>query len=62
MDKRKMDSKVEGDLLLKMAKERGYVKSQCRLPGAVVMALMNSGENPCDRCNHFDCKNVPKEV
>ena len=49
--------KKETDHLLEIAKQQGYVKSKCRLPGQIVMALINDSQNPCDGCNHFDCKN-----
>lgn len=44
------------DFLLKIAKDQGYVKRQCRLNGELVMILVNDGKNPCDGCNIFECK------
>ena len=55
------DKKDAGeDALLKIAKERGYTKQGCSLPGALIMALMHEGECPCDRCNVSTCKDFPK--
>lgn len=44
-------NKETGDALLKVAKNRGYVKAQCSLPGGIVMALINEDKNPCEGCN-----------
>lgn len=47
----------EEDILKKIAVEQGYVKNTCKLPGDLIMALINSGKNPCDGCNIKDkCK------
>ena len=42
----------ENDVLLEMAINQGYVSKKCKLPGGLVMALQNSGEDPCAGCNH----------
>lgn len=42
---------VSQDLILKKAKEQGYVPEGCYMDGELVMALVNSGYNPCDGCN-----------
>ena len=39
------------DHLLEMAIMQGYVPKTCTLNGGLVMALMNSGEDPCSGCN-----------
>ena len=31
--------------------ERGYISEHCELPGTLLAALLNSGENPCKSCN-----------
>jgi hypothetical protein len=41
----------DDDFLLKMAKGQGYVPQGCLLGGQIVMALINSGDNPCKGCN-----------
>jgi hypothetical protein len=38
------------DMLLGIAKMQGYVPKTCLLGGAVVMAEINSGQNPCWGC------------
>ena len=53
--------KKEKDAMLKLVKEQGYVKEECRLPGMVVFLLVKEGKNPCDGCNHFDCKDKKEE-
>lgn len=45
------DKADEDDLLLKMAKDQGYVPQDCLLGGQLVMASINSGKNPCNGCN-----------
>lgn len=50
---------MEKDILREMAINQGYVKQTCQLPGALVMALINSGETPCAGCN---IKNMCKET
>ncbi len=54
VDKNEVDHEV--DHLLNLAKKQGYIKENCTLPGQLVMALVNSGENPCDGCNISTCK------
>lgn len=45
------------DILKNLAINQGYVKENCKMPGTMIMALINSGENPCDGCNAKDmCK------
>lgn len=39
-----------GDSQLGMAKMQGYVPQGCLLGGAIVMALVNEGNNPCWGC------------
>lgn len=44
--------KPQKDIQLQMAIQQGYVPLKCSLDGRLVMALINSGENPCDGCNN----------
>ena len=32
--------------------DQGYVPKDCRLPGIMIWALINRGEDPCAGCNH----------
>lgn len=38
------------DHLLNMAKMQGYVPNTCLLNGQLVMAHVNEGKDPCNRC------------
>ena len=51
------------DMMLEMAKQQGYVPLKCILPGAIVMGLINKGENPCWGCNQDRsvCEGQPKK-
>ena len=52
--KTKMTTKpidTKKDSLLQMAISQGYVQKGCYLAGGLIMALVNSGQNPCDECN-----------
>ena len=58
---------VDGNLsgsrgLLQMAIRQGYVPSSCTLNGKLVMALINSGEDPYKGCNmdRTKCGGRPK--
>ena len=46
------------DVLLEMAKGQGYVPQGCLLGGQLVMALVNSGDDPCKgcRCERSKCQ------
>lgn len=44
------------DMLLEMAKNQGYVKLNCKLPGQLVMALVSSEGSACKGCNHTGCE------
>ena len=59
-DKKKAPEK---DIILKLAKEQGYVPDGCLLGGGVVMGLINKGENPCKgcNCNRSICKSKYKD-
>lgn len=46
-DKAEADPK---DILLRMAKDQGYVSPNCLLNGSLVMAIINLGDDPCDGC------------
>jgi len=50
------------DTLLQMAISQGYVPPKCNLAGELVMALVNSGEDPCAECNadRNKCGGKPK--
>ena len=52
------------DIHLEMAKGQGYVPKTCLLGGQLVMALVNSGENPCTGCNcpREKCHGRPKRA
>ena len=52
------------DIQLQMAINQGYVPPKCNLAGGLVMALMNSGEDPCAGCNanREKCGGRPHEV
>ena len=42
---------LKNDSMLEMAIQQGYVPKECQLASGLVMALVNSGKNPCDGCN-----------
>ncbi len=42
---------VKIDILRKMAIQQGYVQSECKLNGELIMAFVNDGKNPCHGCN-----------
>lgn len=52
------------DPLLQMAIQQGYVPPKCNLAGGLVMALVNSGDNPCAECNadRKRCEGRPKKI
>ena len=54
---------VKEDPLLQLAISRGYVPPKCNLAGGLIMALMNSGEDPCAGCNadRKKCGGRPKK-
>ena len=39
------------DIMRKLAIGQGYVPADCTLDGMLVMALVNSSEDPCVGCN-----------
>lgn len=45
------EGKPRLDAPLQMAVMQGYVSEKCSLDGGLVMALVNSGKDPCDGCN-----------
>lgn len=47
------NGKPKNDFQLEMAINQGYVPPKCLLLGGLVMALINSGEDPCKGC-HMD--------
>jgi hypothetical protein len=47
--------KNKDDGLLKLAKQQGYVKPNCKLPGQLVMCLIKSEGSACKGCNHTGC-------
>lgn len=51
------------DMQLGMAKMQGYVPETCLLGGAIVMAEVTDGENPCWGCEgpRNKCKGKPKQ-
>lgn len=58
-----VDKQKPKDFLLEMAKSQGYIPVGCSLDGSLVMALVNSGENPCHGCNgdRIICKGQSKK-
>ena len=49
MDIKPKDTKK--DMLLQMAIQQEYVPPKCNLAGGLIMALQNSGQDPCAECN-----------
>ena len=39
-------------LMKEIVIKQGYVPKECLLVGELVMALVNSGKDPCDGCNY----------
>lgn len=42
---------TEKDGMREMCIQQGYVPVKCKLPGLLIFALINKGENPCHGCN-----------
>ena len=38
------------DVLLKVFKDEGIVKTECKIPGAEVLEKIRRGANPCEEC------------
>jgi|GEM_PF-5049436 len=49
------------DYLLRMAIGQGHVAKDCLLGGAVIIGLVNDGQNPCHGCSYSKCNNVMKQ-
>lgn len=46
-----MDEAPESDVMLRLAKQQGYVPNGCLLAGRIVMGLVNEGKDPCKGCH-----------
>ena len=49
--KEQEEKRDDGGLILKMAIAQGYVAPECTLDGEMIMALLQSGRDPCFGCN-----------